>query len=160
LQDLVRARRFDMTIGKDHGTLNSILRALIITEAILGVGGSVVDPVFSNLPQALQEYQASQQGQPMLFVDASMFAAFVGVIIGWIGLWRLETWGRTIYTASTVGYYCLAAPFGDPNVVSAFGQVLIELSVMCSGGILVIVWLLPFPQAFSGNSGIPEVKQG
>jgi len=51
-----------MTIGKDHGTLNSILRALIITEAILGVGGSVVDPVFSNLPQALQEYQASQQG--------------------------------------------------------------------------------------------------
>lgn len=135
-----------------------VLRVLIVGEAVLGVCGGVVDPVFSNLPQALQDYQASQQGQPMLIVDAGMSAAFVGVIIGWIGLWWLEIWGRTIYTASTVAYYCLT-PFGDPDVISAFGQALIELSAMCSGGVLAIVWLLPFPQVFSEDSGMSELKQ-
>ncbi len=136
-------------------SLRQLLRTLIVADACLAVASGIADEFLASFPATLQDYVGSQDTQPANVVWLAMLLAFGGTLAGWVGLWRGRLWGRTVYTASLLGYYCMA-PFGEPIVTSAMGAAFSDLSMMCSGGTLLLIWLCWYPQAFdhSMNSAL------
>ncbi|MDH5741832.1 MAG: hypothetical protein OEY77_16060 [Nitrospira sp.] len=128
------------------GKLPFLLRALVVGEALFGLMG-VFDGFFVSFPPPLQEYLDAQGGQPIGFILIAQAVASLGNIFGLVGLWRFQPWGRIVYTASMLGFYAVFV-FDEPVVSSAPGQALQDLSTVCSGGILTLVWTIPFPQSF------------
>lgn len=128
------------------GNLPFLLRTLVVGEALFGFVG-VFDGLFGSFPPTLQEYLDGQSNQPIGFMLIAQAVASLGTIFGLVGLWRFRPWGRIVYTASMLGFYSIFI-FDEPVVSSAPGQVLQDFSTVCSGGILTLVWTIPFPQSF------------
>lgn len=103
--------------------------------------------ILREFPPPLQEYLDAQGKQPIGFILIAQAVASLGNILGLVGLWRFQPWGRILYTTSVLGFYAILL-FDKPVVSSAPGQVLQDLSTACSGGILTLVWTIPFPQSF------------
>lgn len=128
------------------GKLPFLLRALIVGEALFGLVG-IFDGFFVSFPPPLQEYLDAQGKQPIGFILITQAVASLGNILGLVGLWRFRPWGRIVYTASLLVFYSIFV-FDEPVVSSAPGQALQDSSTVCSGGILTLVWTIPFPQSF------------
>lgn len=126
--------------------LPSLLRTLVVGEALFGFVG-VFDGFFVSFPPPLQQYLDAQGDQPIDFILIAQAVASLGNIFGLVGLWHFRPWGRMVYTTSMLGFYSILV-FDEPVVSSAPGQVLQDFSTVCSGGILTLVWTVPFPQSF------------
>ncbi len=131
--------------------LRVVLRALILADGCLAVASGIADEFLASFPPALLDYAGSQAAQPVNGLWLAMLTAFGGTLVGWVGLWRCRPWGRTLYTAALVGYYCVA-PFDEPTVTSALASACSDLSMMCSGGTLLVIWLFQYPQAFEDST--------
>jgi hypothetical protein len=130
-------------------TLKTLLRLLILGEALLGIGGASLDAFFPEyMPQALQDYEATRIEEPWNITDTLLGLIAVIGITSWFGLWFTKTWARIAYSVWTLGYYGVA-PFTSPSVYSAAGGALDEISIMCSGGILVLIWFTDLKNLFS-----------
>lgn len=132
------------------GKLPFLLRALVVGEALFGFVGFFYG-FFVSFPPPLQEYLDTQGNQPIYFLLIAQAVASLGNILGLVGLWRFQPWGRIVYSISVLGVYAMFV-FDEPVVNSAPGQVLQDLSTVCSGGILTLVWTVPFPQSFVRRS--------
>lgn len=148
-----------LSLGKYQMTLKTLLRLLILGEALLVIGCASLDVFFPEyIPQAFQDYEATRIEEPWnTTIDTLIGLIGVIGIISWFGLWFTKMWARVAYSASTLGYYMLA-PFISPSIHSAVSEAFNEISIMCSGGILVLIWFTDLKDSFSPSLADKEAS--
>lgn len=132
----------------------AILRLLIAAEVSLGVLSIAADFTLErNLPTGIQSYIAKSAESDLSLAQAwglgIGFLLIIGLIVGWIGLWRLWRPARTIYTIcwlAGIPLYLLL----DPVVYyTPIGAMLSEYSVLAAGAILGLVFFSEFSSYFT-----------
>jgi hypothetical protein len=123
-----------------HG-LTQVLRCLVVADVVVGVANIVVgfwvDPLI--LPEDLKKYVLDVSDSSSASVVA--VAALTCVLLAAdLGLWRLERWGRTLFTAVAVATLAIRLLSSDPEIQSAYTSVLSDLDTMITGAILLLTW--------------------
>ena len=131
--------------------LRSILRILIVTEIVLvGVGIAVELLAERFLPDPLRRWLEEQMEKPFDAGDIVMILAVPllgGLIVSWIGLWRLWGPARWIYLFTFCGGMLIEA-LGGPWIYSGPGAALSTLLSANNGVVLALVFLTPLATAF------------
>ena len=120
-----------------------LLRCLILAEVVCGLTSAVLDLALEDrLPAEIRQYIARADETAISTVQWMGYGLgivlLMGVIIGWIGLWRLWRPARRIYTASWLlgmPLYLLLEPV---SYYTPIGAMLSEYSVLAAGMILGI----------------------
>lgn len=107
------------------------------------------------LPPELREYLDSQEWTT--FDWASALVALVS-LVSIVGLWLVKNWARWLYTLTTVAYF-VVGPFVTPTVMSAPAYAFDELSLLCSGGVIVLVWFSQLKEEFLPNPGLNRTRK-
>ena len=138
--------------------LLTLLRTLVLGDVLLALTAGFLDYFFPGLfPEAWRELLDFQSAQDWTVLDwASALVTFVA-LISMVGLWFLKNWGRLLYTLTTIGSSALS-PFLSPTVMSAIAGTLDELSLMCSGGILVLIWFSNLKDQFAADSPLNRTR--
>jgi hypothetical protein len=132
----------------------TILRILIAVEVSLGVLGIAADFALETmLPAPIQDYIAKSANSDLTLGQASGLGIgvllIIGLIVGWVGLWKLWRPARTIYTIcwlAGVPLYLLL----DPVVYyTPAGAMLGEYSVLAAGAILSLVFFSDLSSHFN-----------
>jgi hypothetical protein len=132
--------------------LLTLLRTLVLGEVLLALTAGFLDYFFPGLfPEAWREFLDFQSSQDWTVLDWASVLFSLVALISLVGLWLLKNWGRSLYTLTTIGS-CALAPFLSPTVMSAIAGTLDELSLMCSGGILVLIWFSNLKDQFAPDS--------
>jgi uncharacterized RDD family membrane protein YckC len=73
-------------------------------------------------------------------------------------LWFVKNWARWLYTSATLGYIA-ATPFLPSTAASSLADMFDDASVLCSGGILVLLWFSSLAEEFAPKAQIttPQV---
>ena len=131
--------------------LRIVLRMLIATEIVLAIALIAFELSFEHrLPSELRAYLNERSEQwttndlGFLWAGAPLF---LGLVIGWIGLWRLWRPARLIYTLFWLAFLPLGLLSG-PSVTSGLGSALGELSTLSAGAILGIIYCSDLRHAF------------
>ncbi|GEM_PF-1130630 len=137
-----------------------LLRLLILGEIFFSLIEIIIDDVFPQLlPQTLQDYNSEMEVSGFQRIRLWFFP-LVGICIAYLisiyGLWRLRSWARWLYTSLFLVYFY--PPFFEPTVSSAIASIFSELSSICSGGILVLIWVSEISREFS-NQPRKSVKE-
>ena len=139
-----------------------ILRLLIAAEILLGVLGIAADFAGeTKLPIEIQYYIArSAEADPTFAQLAGLgigVTLIIGLIVGWIGLWRLWRPARTIYAVcwlAGVPLYLLL----DPVVYyTPVGAMLDEYSVLAAGAILSLAFFSELALHFNRTKAEQDV---
>jgi hypothetical protein len=118
---------------------------LIAAEIVLGLLGITADFAGeTKLPIEIRNYIARSSEADLTLAQLSGFGVgmvlVIGLIVGWVGLWRLWRPARTIYAVcwlAAVPLYLLL----DPVVYyTPLGSMLSEYSVLAAGAILSLVF--------------------
>ncbi|MFZ2450683.1 MAG: hypothetical protein WAW36_09220 [Methylovulum miyakonense] len=138
----------------------TLLRILILGEIIFPLLGAIIDLIFPQLlPQALQDYNSRSEPSSFPLEGFWLFPIFgiaIASLASLYGLWRLRSWARWLYTSFFLVYFY--PPFFEPTVSSAIANICSELSSICSGGILVLIWVSEISREFS-NQPRKSVKE-
>lgn len=126
-------------------TSRTVLRFLVVAEAAFVLMGVVSDLVLEDrLPQEIQQYIARTEAADMTLTQIVGYAVglplVIGVIIGWIGLWRLWRPARFIYTLCWLLGLPLYLLFEPAVCYTPLGAIFNELSVLAAGIILGVVY--------------------
>ena len=135
-----------------------LLRLLILGETFFSLIGVVIDDFFPQLlPLASQDYNSEMDATDFQGIGLWFFLIFgIFIAIPIYGLWRLRSWARWLYTSSFLVYFY--PPLFEPTVSSAIANIFSELSSICSGGILVLIWASEISREFS-NQPRKNVKE-
>jgi hypothetical protein len=140
--------------------LPRVLRALIATEATLGLVGLVAGALLrDSLPEMLQQYLMLHDGPKWTTLDMLYLVVFALLITGWIGLWKLRPWSRRVYTiAQILGLF--ATPMLGPQVSHGIESMLNELTILTAGVTLGLVWFSPLAVHFGRKLPNPSPQDG
>jgi|SRR5688500_18716296 len=132
--------------------LQKILRISIITEIASALSGVVVDFAFaSRLPEPLRDYVESESEAAWSTSDTLLVVSWlpilIGIVAGWIGLWRLWPPGRSIYLCSWLASVVVTA-FCGPVVSLAPATVLLEVSTLAAGLTIGLIYFSELRHAF------------
>ncbi|PPD45230.1 MAG: hypothetical protein CTY16_10480 [Methylobacter sp.] len=138
----------------------TLLRLLILGGIIFALIGAIIDQLVPQLlPKVLQDYNASADTSGFRW-GSFWILSFLGIALAYCaslyGLWRLRSWARWLYTSFFLVYFY--PPFFEPTVSSAIANICSELSSICSGGILVLIWVSEISREFS-NQPRKSVKE-
>lgn len=117
-----------------------LLRIIIACQIVLTILAAIVDLLLEPLlPHDLQSYLQAQAELPLTRKDRLLALVWtpllVGLVIAWIGLWRLWRSAPLIYTIATILGVLLLPTLG-PIVGSGWGDALNHLHTLCSGLII------------------------
>ena len=130
--------------------LTKLLKALIIGEIVLVTLAALVDIQYPQLlPQVLQDYNLQKCDDTSDFVALVLISCLILVIVSYVGLWRIKRWGRSLYTVANLGAYFATFFINQPEINSSLAGAFGDLSTMCSGGILILVWFTALNKSFS-----------
>ena len=131
----------------------SILRCLVATEALLGLIGIVADSAGERLlPIEIQQYLARSINADLTSSQATGLGlgvlVVIGVIVGWIGLWRLWRPARLIYTVSWLGGVPLILLLDPVVYYTPIGAMFSEYSILAAGAILGVIFFSDLAEHF------------
>jgi hypothetical protein len=129
-----------------------VVELAIVAEIAFAVLGAAVDFVFeSRLPEPLRGYLSSERESAWSTSDTLLVGLAIpiaiGVIVGWIGLWRLWPPARPIYLCSWVGSL-VAITFCGSVVSFALASALWEVSTLAAGVIIGLIYFSELKHAF------------
>lgn len=138
--------------------LRTLLRVLLLAEILLAVVAGLIDFFFPELlPTPLREYFDSVSDQDWsIFEWASAWIA-LAALVSLVGVWFTKNWARWLYTLTTVGYF-VVAPSLSPTVMSPLADTFDEMSLMCSGGILMLSWFSSLTEEFAPNPPLNRTR--
>ena len=135
---------------------------LIAAEVLLGVFSIAADFVGETmLPTEIQDYIARSTESDLTLAQASGLGIgvilIIGLIVGWVGLWRLWRPARSIYAIcwlAGVPLYLLL----DPVVYyTPVGAMLSEYSVLAAGAILSLIFFSDLSPYFERTKAEQDV---
>lgn len=107
-----------------------------------GVSPELLDALAASTPDWLEANQAVEN-----WVMAALVAVILAAAAGYIGLWRLKRWGRTLTLwATALGY--LVSPMLGPMVFGPWELMFYEMSTLMLGAILAIAYMSPAAERF------------
>lgn len=136
-----------------------LLRLLIAAWWLILLLAVVFDVVLVDyLPGLLQQYLESDQyysgwldSIPEWLALSLLLPLVLAIALGFIGLYLVRRWGRTLYTVSIVLAMLLALGFA-PMVTHPVAELFAGLGVLIDGALLMLIWRSPLFNAVS-NSG-------
>jgi hypothetical protein len=125
-------------------------------ELMAGVLSLIADWLTAPwMPFELQVYRASEDGRAWTMADWAIAVAWivllVAALVSFVALWRLQPWGRTLYTYSTIGFFVLLA-FGGPIVSHSVVYTLDAIGGAAAGMILGLLWFSTLSEMFDRRS--------
>jgi hypothetical protein len=142
----------------------TILRCLIISEIALTLIGVATDIILEKtLPQEIQQYIMRTKEIDLTFMQVLGggigLLMLIGLVVGWIGLWKLWRPARLIYTLCCIlgmSIYLLIEPV---VYYTPLGAVFSDLSVLAAGMILGIIYFSDLATHFMiGQTGSIEER--
>ena len=142
--------------------LVSLLRILIVVEVCLAVLSIALGLLGrSLLPVELQTFEQARAESELSLVEGLLIAiclpAIVLMIVSWVGLWRLRSWARTVYTLAWL-LGLVAVVFAGPAIASWPGELVGELGTLNGGVILGVTYFSDLRHHFGKRNVPSEVR--
>ena len=139
--------------------LRRLLRQLVVAEVVLIVVLVIVEFIAERfLPRPLREWTDAQWDDDLAPVEVLTLVIalplLVGLVVSWVGLWRLWRPARRIYLLVLIGGALLQVIMG-PVVMSGPGAALSTLQSAVSGLIIALIYLTPLSAAFDHAPAAP-----
>lgn len=119
----------------------ALLRALVLAYWFFGTVDVLTSLLFPELlPAPLAAYMARDTGPGEALVLAWMGVLLLALIIGSLGVFRLQVWGRWLFLVANLLMFA-SYPLLDAMVYSWLGGLCADLALTATGGILVLSFL-------------------
>ncbi len=164
--------------GMNHAT-TKLLKWVILVGVACALGSVVLENILEDtLPSEIRQYIARNDNAEMTSVQMVGYGFGVvllaGMIVSWIGLWRLWRPARTIYTACWLSAILLYLAMEPAYYYTPVGVMLSEYSTLAGGFVLGLIYFSDLSVHFSrakakpgaapngdpatpgGNSGVTE----
>jgi hypothetical protein len=136
------------------GLMNLVRMLRILVAAEIGLVLANIASAFllkDSLPEILQQYLMSEAARTSTAFDylksAIFLPAFVLLISGWIGLWKLKPWARFAYPLSWI-LSVLSVPMFGPAVMHGIEFMFDDLATLAAGMTLALIWFSPLALHF------------
>jgi len=139
-----------------------VLRYLVAAEILLVLIVLAVESLGEKaLPIEIQQYKARNIQEGFTTVqDVGLgigILFFIGVIVGWIGLWRLWRPARFIYTVTRIMGVFLFLLLDSVVYSTSVGAIFNEYSILAAGAILGLIFCSDLSLHFNKNTGKQRV---
>lgn len=120
-------------------------RILITISILLTVLSIVSDFAFiSTLPPELQRFVENQENvestaEHMILV-LLFVPVFIGLIVGYVGLYMFKNWARFVYTYSMAGAYLYPFLILEPSVINAYAYGISSLATVLDGVLIAVLF--------------------
>jgi hypothetical protein len=137
----------------NHAT-TKLLKWMILVEVACALGSVVLESMFEDtLPSEIRQYIARNDKAEMTSVQIVGYGFGVvllaGMIVSWIGLWKLWPPSRTIYTACYLSAILLYLAMEPAYYYTPVGAMLSEYSTLAGGFVLGLIYFSDVSVHFS-----------
>ena len=135
----------------------SAFRWLLSISIVLGLVGAISEfATVPLLPETLQSYwketwdlEAEVSASEMI-LGLLAILCFPVLIIGYVGLFLLKSWGRTVFIFAAI-FFWLLTPLMGPFVLTSITYMFYDLASAAMGAIIAMAYLPPIADKIDGK---------